>query len=147
MTEDKTGHAPGWCIHYQYREANGVTDAKACKAGIVYYEKWRGTTFDQRPCFLTRHGNPKPNTIPCSQLRVPTREEMRLHEIYIRKRLLILRTVMIAIKPWKDKHKNTDFSETIECPVCAGRLHLSIAHYNNHVHGKCETLDCVSWVQ
>lgn len=37
--------------------------------------------------------------------------------------------------------------EIIECPVCKGRLHLSQAAYNGHVHGKCETKDCVAWIE
>jgi hypothetical protein len=28
-----------------------------------------------------------------------------------------------------------------------GWLHLSQSAYNGHVHGKCETDDCVSWME
>jgi hypothetical protein len=38
-------------------------------------------------------------------------------------------------------------SEIVECPVCKGRLHLSQSSYNGHVHGKCETPDCVAWME
>lgn len=38
-------------------------------------------------------------------------------------------------------------AEIIECPVCHGRLHLSQSSYNGHVHGKCETADCVAWME
>lgn len=38
-------------------------------------------------------------------------------------------------------------SEIIECPVCKGRLHLSQSSYNGHVHGHCETKDCLSWME
>ena len=37
--------------------------------------------------------------------------------------------------------------EVIECPACKGRLHLSQSSYNGHVHGHCETKDCVSWME
>lgn len=37
--------------------------------------------------------------------------------------------------------------EVVECPACKGRLHLSIAAYNGHVHGKCETDGCVAWME
>ena len=37
--------------------------------------------------------------------------------------------------------------EVVECPICKGRLHLSQSSYNGHVHGQCETEDCVSWME
>lgn len=49
---------------------------------------------------------------------------------------------------WRVKPKPTqDRREVIECPVCKGRLHLGQSAYNGHVHGKCETADCVSWME
>lgn len=47
----------------------------------------------------------------------------------------------VTPKPANDRH------EVIECPVCKGRLHLSQSAYNGHVHGKCETEGCVSWME
>lgn len=44
-------------------------------------------------------------------------------------------------KPAEDRH------EIVECPVCKGGLHLSQSSYNGHVHGKCETAGCVSWME
>ena len=38
-------------------------------------------------------------------------------------------------------------AEVIECPVCKGRLHLSQSGYNGHVRGKCETKDCLNWIE
>lgn len=43
-------------------------------------------------------------------------------------------------KPWGK-------AEIIECPACKGRLHLSQASSNGHVHGKCMTEGCVSWME
>lgn len=44
-------------------------------------------------------------------------------------------------KPEKDR------SEVIECPKCQGRLHMFQSSYNGHVHGKCETEDCLQWME
>lgn len=63
------------------------------------------------------------------------------------KRLSVLGNVMRGIKPWRDAHKGKSAAEVVECPACNGRLHLSIAAYNGHVHGKCETPGCVSWME
>jgi len=34
--------------------------------------------------------------------------------------------------------------ESVRCPVCEGKLHINQSSYNDHVHAKCETKDCVS---
>lgn len=51
-----------------------------------------------------------------------------------------------VVSEWRKK-KPIGKAETIECPVCKGRLHLSQAASNGHVHGKCETKDCLSWME
>jgi hypothetical protein len=36
----------------------------------------------------------------------------------------------------------------IECPVCkSGRLRFSVARSNGHVHAKCTTRLCMSWME
>jgi hypothetical protein len=54
--------------------------------------------------------------------------------------------VMPVIAKWR-KQLPIGKQAVIECPVCKGRLHLSQAAVNGHVHGKCETQDCVSWME
>lgn len=54
--------------------------------------------------------------------------------------------VMPVVNAWRDK-KPFGKQEVIECPKCKGRLHLSQSSYNGHVHGQCETKDCVSWME
>lgn len=36
---------------------------------------------------------------------------------------------------------------TIICPKCHGTLHFSVASINGHVHGNCETADCLRWME
>lgn len=50
------------------------------------------------------------------------------------------------IAEWRKK-KPIGKAEVIECPACKGRLHLSQAASNGHVHGKCETNGCLSWME
>ena len=38
-------------------------------------------------------------------------------------------------------------AEVIEGPACKGRLHLSQAACNGHVRARCETADCVNFVE
>jgi hypothetical protein len=58
-------------------------------------------------------------------------------------------TVMPVVAKWRTWTEKSPVAkqEVIECPLCRGRLHLSQAAYNGHVWGKCETPECVSWMQ
>jgi hypothetical protein len=140
------GYAAGWCIHYRYnRDLKG--DADTCEAGVSY-SKFYGTKFETRPCFLDdKTGESKPNAVLCEHLRRPTAEEIALHEDWLEARMNRMRVVMLGIAPWRTAHKGESAQEIVECPVCNGRLHLSIAACNGHVHGHCETAECVSWVE
>jgi hypothetical protein len=51
-----------------------------------------------------------------------------------------------VVSAWRKKLPRGK-SEVIECPACKGRLHLSQAASNGHVHGQCETKECVSWME
>lgn len=51
-----------------------------------------------------------------------------------------------VVAEWRNKQP-IGKAEVIDCPACKGRLHLSQAAYNGHVHGKCETQGCVSWME
>lgn len=56
--------------------------------------------------------------------------------------------VMPVVSKWRVKPKPaSDRREVIECPKCKGRLHLYQSRYNGHVHGRCETEGCVSWME
>jgi hypothetical protein len=140
------GYAPGWCIHYvgspKFYESN---KRHVCEAGVDM-ESFRGVKFDARPCFLD-DGESRPEAIECKHLRRPTKEEIGAHEEWVRSRLDRLRVVMKAIESWRNANKGRSHSEVVECPICKGRLHLSISSYNSHVHGKCETPGCVSWME
>jgi hypothetical protein len=135
------GYAAGWCIHF--RDASRNT---SCEAGVEY-DAFRGTKFDRRPCFLDDAGQSKADALPCEHLRRPTAEEIAAHEAWLEGRLNKMRTVMVGIADWRKRNKGRSFGEVVECPACKGRLHLSIAASNGHVHGHCETEGCVSWME
>lgn len=138
------GYRAGWCIHYRgISDGNGGT-VTSCEAGVEY-STFAGA-FHRQPCFLI-NGQSKPDALPCEHLRRPTTKEINLHEIWAKARLEKLIEVIEGIKPWREKHKGRSHAEVIECPACKGRLRLSIAAYNGHVHARCETQDCVSWME
>lgn len=147
------GYAAGWCIHYGYdRAKGGATCAAGCqpekfleKAARDEKGKLILPLIEVQPCFLTETGASKPNAFPCERLRRPTPEEISAHEEWVKGRMDRLRKVMEAIAPWRKANKGKSAAETIACPNCQGRLYLSIAAYNGHVHGKCATPGCVEW--
>ena len=136
------GYAAGWCIHYRAPS----DDVTTCEAGVKF-DDMHGVKFALRPCFLNKDGSSKPDAMPCEYLRRPTPEEIADHEKWIEGRMARMGTVMKAIRPWRDAHKRQSACEVVECPICKGRLHLSISGYNGHIHGGCETPDCVSWME
>lgn len=118
-----------------------------CEAGIRY-DSFTGEDrkMDRQPCFI-KPGESAEDRAPCAQLRPPTPEEIALHEKWAEERMGVLGKVMQGIAPWRKANKGRSASEVVACPACAGRLHLSISSYNGHVHGKCETAGCVSWME
>jgi len=41
----------------------------------------------------------------------------------------------------------TDQRGTIPCPKCGETMHWRRASYNGHVWAKCETEDCIAWIE
>lgn len=141
------GYAAGWCIHYRGITGPRGETVTSCEAGVDY-GAWRGIGHDRQPCFLDdKTGQSKPNAMPCPHLRRPTQGEIAAHEAWCKQRWERQAIVMVGIADWRKAHKGKSAREVVECPACKGRLHLSIAAYNGHVHGKCETEGCVSWME
>jgi hypothetical protein len=116
-----------------------------CSAGVPYSSLPQ--LFDEKPCFLTKTGESKPGAGHCPQMRRPTPDEIEAREEWQKQRMETLFTVLQGIGEWRAKHEGKSHSDVVECPACKGRLHLSIAAYNGHVHGKCETDGCVAWME
>lgn len=142
------GYRAGWCINYRRPKIGTWADGHDdCKAGVLF-GSFSDVPFDKQPCFLDKTtGKSKPDASPCVHLRRPTPDEIAAREEWSKQRLSVLGVVMQGIRPWRDAHKGQSAAEVIECPACKGLLHLSIAAYNGHVHGRCETDGCVSWME
>lgn len=149
--------SPGSCIHF-----NGVQN-NLCKRGVAY-SNWAGP----KPCirFIEKSANGstslRPGEVaaerkpfpgadkakPCPFYQEPTDEQVQADraetEAWLERTKVALKVAAewrVRPKPAQDRH------EVKECPICKGRLHLSQSAYNGHVHGKCETQDCVSWME
>jgi len=145
----------GTCIHF-----NGSMN-ELCQRGVKYAQfhpgipcikfiekSARGGTY-LRPGEVAAERKPwKYEGKPCPLYQEPTNEQVeadRQEDEAMFKRHVV--ALQVSSK-WRVKPKPaTDRHEVVECPICKGRLHLSQSSYNGHVHGKCETEGCVSWME
>jgi len=129
------------CVHF-----NGLQNA-TCDGGVDY-QSVRDKAQARRaqyPCW--RDGA----TLPCDQRHFPTPEEVaaevRSIEESSQRSLVAMRAAHEDAKQHGYGKGHGGIGEIV-CPVCAtGVLRYSVAGYNGHIHGRCETTDCVAWME
>lgn len=148
----------GTCVHF-----TGCRDrTSACKVGIVYNEAFNTPPspgmFLRMPCvnFTTRFGKGdlvpldrgEHSAMPCDQYQEPSEQELAQYEAEREASHQRLVAGLKVAGAWRVMPKpQTDRTEVVECPICAGRLHLFQSSYNGHVHGHCETHGCLRWME
>lgn len=140
------------CAHFNGMGLYGQPDKK-CEAGVCYKtlqgddKDDQGRYIDRLPCLPPL--SPFQATLPriyCKHFRAKTAEEVDAEEAAMAARMKLHAKVGPAVIAWRQKPPKGK-REVIECPACGGRLHLSQSSYNGHVHGRCETVGCVSWME
>jgi hypothetical protein len=133
-----------YCQHY----GRGKGADMICKAGMDLKTMQRVATEPKGikwgPC-IEGHTLPDPKAI-CPHWIRRTREMGEKRAANIERTLKQMELVTPVVNEWRKKQP-IGKRETIECPACKGRLHLSQAAYNGHVHAKCETEGCVAWME
>ena len=131
-----------FCKHH-----NSERDNKTCAAGVPY-ESFRGMPFDKRPCF-SEDGNPRPG---CDLVQLPTAQELAAEDAWLKEQDQKHGTARQAIVaacggPWK--RGMASMRGVIDCPACGAvkSLTYSRSGYNGHIHAKCATKGCVSWME
>ena len=81
----------------------------------------------------------------CSKWERRSLEHAEARADSMEKSMTRMTVVMPVVSEWRKKPFGKQ--EVIECPVCKGKLHLSQSSYNGHVHGKCETPNCVACME
>lgn len=136
------------CAHMRqvrlFKDGGGHDD---CKAGVLFKSvggtPWK---FSALPCNLGAHFDDAAMIERCPKWVRTTREQAEKE--YDELEAVWEKTIKVikAIALWRKKPP-IGKQEVIECPECKGRLHLSQAAVNGHVHAKCETNGCVSWME
>ena len=134
----------GSCVHWTGRSLH-QRNAK-CDGGVPYAamdgDKAPGIV-RRLPCFAD---NASPS-FDCPKQQFPTPEEVEASEKAFRAHVDKVMAALVVIEPWRTKHRGKSHAEVVPCPACEGRLHLSISAVNSHVHGRCETDNCISWME
>ena len=120
---------------------NGIS--KGCAVGIDIRKFVGGPDLG----WCTRMPCLKKNNVTCSDYTDYTDAELATIEQEFKQmedRFIRVGPIVANIK---EKHKGENWSGTVECPVCKGKLHLKHTGYNSHVWGKCETENCLSWME
>lgn len=135
-----------WCKHY-----NGLMN-DCCKAGVKYdtvavvHEAPKGRSV---PCIpkWNRDGEAK-----CDKFELRTPEEIAAYEQEMAKRFAHTGMARLAIVdhlggPWK--RGTPGAGGTIDCPCCGKKNSLSFsrAGFNGHIHARCASPGCVSWME
>lgn len=133
-----------FCNHYR-----AMVEHDACEAGISY-DTFKGMPFDKRPCFRKdRYEAVRPG---CDLVEFPTDAEIDETEAWMKERFVKIALARAAIVEacggaWK--RGMPGLTGVIDCPGCSQHmtLHYSRAGYNGHIHAKCDTPNCVSWME
>ncbi len=113
-----------------------------CAVGVAYASvKDTSTKPYGFPC-LPEHGG----HATCDKREFPTREEAEAEEAEYN---AAFKRIDSCLKAIHDKHgKARGVVDSMPCPTgCGGTLQYSIASYNGHVHGRCSTDNCATWMQ
>lgn len=119
-----------WCRHYR------AISYKTCHAGVVYDEL---AISAKLPCWGDA------DRTPCAKFASWTEAENAERAARLAERLERMCKAMVAID---EEHKRSKtWGGRIKCPNCDGTLAWSKARSNGHVHARCSTPDCVSFMQ
>lgn len=132
------------CVHWGGLFGPGMVKVTKCDAGVEYdtVSAAHPSNIKTLPCFREQS-----HITTCAKRWFPTKEESEAHEREVKERsakvLGALRHVSELVAGKRGIHGRT------RCPVCGidDALHYSVASVNGHIWGKCETDDCVSWMQ
>lgn len=136
------------CKHYNGRDLfNGSTDGK-CRAGVdpifSFCDGDRSGWVRKVPCLRTNETDAicPAAEYPTMEEELERQEELKRYMAEFIKNLTIVRPLIEA------QHKETGaWAGQVECPKCAKPLHWSMARCNGHVHARCETDNCISWME
>lgn len=83
----------------------------------------------------------------CEKFCEPTDEEIAKYEEQINQDSKLYRASIVLASRIRLYHSGENWSGKMDCPVCKGKVSVSISASNDHTRGKCETKDCLQWIE
>ncbi|MEW7986630.1 MAG: hypothetical protein AB2799_12625 [Candidatus Thiodiazotropha sp.] len=144
--EETIAFEMNYCQHYHVDRDDGI--AITCNAGMdiksIRLPRDEKTGAFSQPC-LGGHLLDDVLSI-CPHWVRRTREQGEARADAVEELIREMTLVGPVVNAWRETPP-IGKQGAVECPVCGGKLHLSQAASNGHVWGKCETSDCVSFME
>lgn len=97
----------------------------------------------RKPCHFMEGGTP----VHCGNKELYTIEEVLQEDQRVEARIRRMDVILPLIVQVKIDCAGKNWAGVRECPVCKGKLRMTHAAVNGHVHGRRNTPDCVSWME
>ena len=130
------------CVHF-----NGIQNP-LCKAGIDYdiFRQERVDGKEWLPCIEDGI------CVHCEHRRFPTAEEVDAEQKIYEKSTITMLAGFAAVSEDAEKNglkKGKGGSGEVACPVCEGTIKYSVANSNSngHKYARCQTENCVSFME
>lgn len=133
-----------YCVHYKPKLGSLKSDYCAIGRGAsAMMQKAHELGLPDGPCI---GGHAIDATAVCAKWERRSLESAEKQADSIERLMRRMTVVMPVINDWR---KKLPFGkeEVIECPECRGRLHLVQSNYNAHVRARCETDNCVNFIE
>lgn len=134
------------------RNFNGIMNDK-CLAGVAYDSVRRAAASPAQtrlPCIcIAQHRDQTvvQRKTACSKYEAETDEDRAAEERAHKESMARFEKLRPLTDRIRRENKGKSWRGTETCPVCQGRLFLSIAGSNGHMLGRCETDGCVAWME
>jgi hypothetical protein len=130
-----------WCKH----RTPFTKDHKVCKVGVDFHPFEKGA-YTTKPSLMPCLGECAEAIARCPKFEAYTEEEKEAGEKAFRERLIRMGTIREAIVA--QINKTSIRSGSLLCPCCkTGTVSYSQSSCNGHIHAKCSTPLCASWME
>lgn len=144
----------GTCKHFNSSHHNTHCDAGVCYANVTPNIEEPGSYY-REPCHRVFPNMERAREVQlehgaqgvCDKYEEPTAEELSELEAYMQKRSEMLMQSLPWIAKIKAEHQNESAGGIDACPCCNSKIRWSIAACNGHVHARCETEDCLNFME
>lgn len=136
----------GTCIHYSGVFTHGLADVLTCRAGVAYRELAGGDEpgwVGRLPCSTWVAGKQQPVT--CEHRQMPTDQQVEAWRAW--RDASNSQTMKALALVSKAAQESQRYVGEVECPACSGVLRWAKSRTNGHIHGRCDTPECISWMQ